>query len=441
MAAAPLYDRIAWHEGMLLAPQHFQQESARVDALVAWQALAAQPQAWGVRRLVIDEARLAGGLLRISLLQAILPNGAAVCYDAATAQGATLELDLAGYAGAMAQGAVPVFLVLGTVRSLRQPGQPTAFRPVASALVEDEVSEALAEEVPRMAANLALAAGRAPGAAWVAMQLMTLQKENEIVQRGPYWPAQLEIDAASPIGQRARRLAAHLRAKAVFLARQSGANAARLEDRVTMLEQRMYLASVGLHLPLLEATLDAPSVPPLALYFALCAQLGALAALRPGAVPLAPPRYVHDDSHAAFGVVLDHLEALASEVSQEWRSQAFNFDGEAFALLLRAEWLGARLVVGLRGQDERALARWMAGATIGSRTVSASLRDRRMLGAVRIPVDAAPELGLRASAGCFLFAITVADHVIVAGQDLLIANDGGGADGLRPDDIVLFTKE
>jgi type VI secretion system protein ImpJ len=278
MAAAPLYDRIQWHEGMLLAPQHFQQESARVDALVAWHALAAQPHAWGVRRLVIDEARLAGGLLRISLLEAILPNGAAVCYDAATAQGATLELDLAGQADAMAQGAVPVYLVLGTVRSLRLPGQPSTFRPVASALVDDEVSEALAEEVPRMAANLALVAGQAPGAAWVAMQLMTLQKENEIVQRGQYWPAQLEIDAASSIGQRARKLAAHLRAKAVFLARQSGANAARLEDRVAMFEQRMYLASVGLHLPLLEATLDAPSVPPLALYLALCAQLGTLAA-------------------------------------------------------------------------------------------------------------------------------------------------------------------
>ena len=26
-------DRIQWHEGMLLSPQHFQLESARVDAL------------------------------------------------------------------------------------------------------------------------------------------------------------------------------------------------------------------------------------------------------------------------------------------------------------------------------------------------------------------------------------------------------------------------
>lgn len=81
MADALLFDRIAWHEGMLLTPQHFQQESARVDALVAWQALAGHPTAWGVRRLHLDEAALCGGLVRITLIEAILPNGMAVRYD------------------------------------------------------------------------------------------------------------------------------------------------------------------------------------------------------------------------------------------------------------------------------------------------------------------------------------------------------------------------
>ena len=95
MAEAVLYDRIQWHEGMLLAPQHFQQESARIDALVGWQTLAGQPAAWGVRRLVVDEALLSRGVLRISLLEAILPDGMAVRFDAATSQDATLELDLA----------------------------------------------------------------------------------------------------------------------------------------------------------------------------------------------------------------------------------------------------------------------------------------------------------------------------------------------------------
>ncbi|MGJ9416304.1 type VI secretion system baseplate subunit TssK [Massilia sp. CMS3.1] len=439
MAEAQLFDRIQWHEGMLLTPQHFQQESARVDALIGWQALAGQPAAWGLRRLVVDEARFARGVLRIGALEAVLPNGMAVRYDADHAQGLTLELDLAPYADAMAQQDLPVYLVVGTTRSLRLPGQPPMFRRIAGCAVEDEVSEAQAEEVPRMSANLSLLAGQLPGAAYVYLQLMTLRKENEVVRRGAWWPAQLEVSAASPISQRARALAALMRTKAVFLAQQSKSNSSRLEDRLAVLELRFRLSNLMLNLPLLEATLDAPAVQPLALYLALCAQLGSLAALGPGVAP-PPPPYVHGDSYAAFDTVLTQLHALASEVSQQWRSCAFTFDGESFALPMRPEWLGAQLVVGLRGQGERESAQWMAGATIGSRTVSASLLDWRVRGAARAMVDDAPELGLRGGAGCTLFAITVDDQFIVAGQDLLIGNGSASQAALRPKEIVLFIK-
>lgn len=447
MADATLFDRIEWHEGMLLTPQHFQQESARVDALVGWQALAGHPVAWGVRRLQVDEAALCGGLVRITLIEAILPNGMAVRYDVGQAQGAALECDLSGHADALAQGGLAVYLILGTARSLRLPGQPAMFRSIATALVEDEVSEALAEEVPRMAVKLGLAAGKLPGAAWISLHLMTLHKENEIVQRSLFWPAQLEVSPNADVYQRAARFAALVRAKAVFLAQQSTVSASRIDDRLATFEQRMHLAQLTANLPLLEATLGAGSVQPLALYFALCAQLGALAALRPGTVPLAPLAYVHADSHAAFMTVLDHLDGLVNEVSQEWRSVTFSFDNAVFALPMQAAWLTQRLVVGLRGQGEKEVTQWMAGATIGSRTVSASLRDRRMPGARRAKIDGAPELNLRAGGGSILFEIGVDAQFIVAGQDLVISNESGNGDGqasqqaMRPQEIVLYVKE
>ena len=55
-------DRIVWHEGMLLAPQHFQQAEARVDALVAWHTLATNPFGWGVRSVTLDAALLQAGI-------------------------------------------------------------------------------------------------------------------------------------------------------------------------------------------------------------------------------------------------------------------------------------------------------------------------------------------------------------------------------------------
>ncbi len=80
----PVVDRIEWHEGMLLAPQHFQLMSARLDSLVAWQTLTAAPFSWGVRRLVLDAGLLPAGTVRVLALDAIMPDGTAVSYSADT---------------------------------------------------------------------------------------------------------------------------------------------------------------------------------------------------------------------------------------------------------------------------------------------------------------------------------------------------------------------
>ncbi|WP_072784741.1 type VI secretion system baseplate subunit TssK [Duganella sacchari] len=440
MTVTPLLPRIQWHEGMMLTPQHFQQEGARVDGMLAWQSLATSPYGWGVRELAIDEALLTTGLLRIRQLEAILPNGMAVAYDSALAQGKALELDLSPWAEAMAQQDLPVYLVIGNTRSLRQPGQPAMFRGVESAAVEDEISQALAADVPRMDVNLALMAGATPSAAYTALKLMTVNKGNEIVHRGAFMPAMLAVPAAAAVRQRAQTLATNMRNKAVFLARQTAQPSSRTEDRINLLEQKARLSSLILNLPWLEAVLRAPVTQPLPLYLALCAQLGPLATLRPGAVPLMPPAYDHADAWPAFDAVLLALTDLVAEVSQEWKTCTFNFDGQVFSLPMQPEWMGQRLVIGLRGQPDREATQWMTGAVIGSKTVWTSLTDRRVLGAPRVRIEAAPELGLRASAGYTLFSVEVSDEFIVADQALLISNATESVRSQRPQEVVLFIK-
>jgi type VI secretion system protein ImpJ len=440
MTAPRLCNRIQWHEGMLLTPQHFQQEGARIDALLAWQSMATQPYGWGTRQLEIDEALLTTGLLRVLALDAILPNGVAVTFDAQQSNGMSLELDLAAWSDAMDQQALSVYLVIGNTRSLREPGQPTMFRGIESPLVEDEISQALAADVPRMAINLSLAVGPVPSTAYTYLRLMTLRKDNEIVRRGTTLPAMLEVPAGAAVRQRAQLLAAHMRSKAVFLARQTAMPSSRLEDRLNILEQKARLSSLILNLPVLEAILRCPVVQPLPLYLALCAQLGPLATLRPGAVPILPPAYDHADTYPAFDLVLNALSDLVDEVSQEWKTCTFGFDGQVFALAMQPEWVGARLVVGLRGRAERELAQWMASAVIGSRTVWTSLSDRRVLGASRVRIDDAPELGLRGSSGFTLFSVEVSDSFIAADQALLVSNANESSQAQRPQEVVLFIK-
>ena len=71
---------IQWHEGMLLSPQHFQQEAARVDSLMSSQLLRSQPRAWGIASLSVSEAALASQQFEVEQLEAILPDGTLVSW-------------------------------------------------------------------------------------------------------------------------------------------------------------------------------------------------------------------------------------------------------------------------------------------------------------------------------------------------------------------------
>lgn len=436
----PPAPRIQWHEGMLLSPQHFQQESARVDDLIAWQLLAVQPLGWGVRRLEIDEGLLISGQVRVLALEAVMPDGMSVTWPAPGPGLPELALDITPLAAQLEEKEAAVYLTVGRARSLRVSAQPARYRSLPGELVEDEVSEALPVDIPRAVPNLALAIGERPSSAYLHLKLMTVRKDNEVYRRGDYLPALLEVPVHSEVRQRAQALAAQLRSKAAFLVKQTADPSSRIEDRLAILEGKARLGSLVAALPTLEALLRSPAVSPYALYLALCALLGPLATLRPGAVPLLPPAWVHEDPLSAFGPVLDSLEDFAGEVSQEWRTGLFDFDGELFSVPLETVVPGTRLVIGLRGQPERELVGWMSGAVIGSRTVWTSLSDRRVLGAARRRIDDAPELGLRSSAGYTLFAIEVAEDCIVSGQPLVISNANETSAMQRPHEMVIFIK-
>lgn len=67
--------RILWGEGMFLRPQHFQQQSIHQEWLVGQLLQLQHIYPFGMKRLIIDEAALAIGSLRLERATAILPDG------------------------------------------------------------------------------------------------------------------------------------------------------------------------------------------------------------------------------------------------------------------------------------------------------------------------------------------------------------------------------
>jgi type VI secretion system protein ImpJ len=433
-------DRIQWHEGMLLSPQHFQLASARVDTLVAWHTLAAAPFAWGIRELKIDSALVPAGIVRVLRLEAIMPDGTAVSFAADNPLHGSLQLDLAPFAQALGEGPVDFYLVLPVNKSMRDPGAPSRFRSVVTAPADDEVSDALAADVPRLLPNLSLVAGTPPSGLYTSMRLGTLLNNNELIKIGDALPPLLEMPKDSDLWAQVSALAGQLRVKAAFVAKQTAVPSSRTEDRLAYIEQRERLRNLLTGLPQLEAVLRSPGLHPFALYLSLCSLLGPLSMLKPGALPPVPPEYDHADPVSVFRPLLLALEDSLQEVSQEYREHKFEFRYGAFELGLQPDWLTQQLVLGLRGRPEKDLIAWMSGAIVGSQSAYGSLRERRVLGAARTHIESSEELGVRSSSGYTLFAIQPSASITLPNEPLIVSNSAESVSAQRPQEMVLFVK-
>jgi type VI secretion system protein ImpJ len=67
--------KILWGEGLFLRPQHLQQQDAHAEAQLQRAMLAANPFAWGIRDLALDQDSLRSGMLRFNRIDAVFANG------------------------------------------------------------------------------------------------------------------------------------------------------------------------------------------------------------------------------------------------------------------------------------------------------------------------------------------------------------------------------
>lgn len=432
-------DRIQWHEGMLLSPQHFQLESARIDALIGWHTLTGTPYAWGIKRLKFDLSLLPSGLLRVLELEAILPDGTAIALDAQDPSAPDLSLKLDQLKDALAEGAKTVWLSLPVSRNMKMPEMASRFVSVKTDPIEDEVSDAAPADIPRLIPNLSLSVGDAPPALSVSMAIASVLEDDGVVKLGDALPALLDVQAAPGLLNALRDFMHTLRSKAAFVARQAAAvpQSEQRGERLALLQRLSCLVPA---LPALEAHLQSAVVPPYPLYLALCNLLGPMSLLRPGALPMTPPAYVHAQPHLSLLPLLKELQENLSEVSQDYREVSFEWVNGAFELALRPEWAGKRMVVGLKGGLSGDIEDWMDAALIGPAHVFNELREKRVLGYRRARISGAPEMQLRGLPGVVLYEIVPGPELLRADSRLVIGPSGRAGGKPRPASVTLFVR-
>lgn len=431
---------IQWSEGMLLGPHHFQQATRRGEALLGYHLGRAVPFYWGVTQLGIDQVRLAGGVVAIVALEAVMPDGTVVSFPDADG-GGELQIALAPFAARLQEGPVKIYLVVPAHRGDASliSGQLARYRSIEGPAVVDENTGDNRVSLARLAPQLALHAGDPPNQAFASLPLAEVALRNEGYELTSFFAPPLAVVVQSPLAERCRDLLRSVRAKASFVADRLHAPGADMRQ-ATIIELRNSLHCLVAALPALEAVLTCGVAHPFELYLALSRLVGHLALLGAGVVPPLFERYDHNDVDRSFAPLLAFARRMLEAVSETHLPVAFTYENGAFQLLMEPAWLRGDLLIGVRArprQSEAEVNAWISEAVIASTDRVAAASDTRVRGAARRQLTAEEDMEFLPARGTFMFRVASDAQFIAPRQVLQIANFSDRAGERRPAEIVL----
>lgn len=431
---------IEWHEGMLLAPQHFQQADRRAEGLVHYHSSIASPFHWGVRQLRVDEGQLSGGTFRVLELEAVLPDGTIVTEADGPEEGLKVALE------APTGGSPKVILTVHlTVPAELKPGEPAKgaldrYRSVEGLPVPDETSEAVALPVSRIRPRASLIVGESTGDRYESFPLARVEYEDEVFRLGSYVPPCLQMKSTPELWANVSSLVARVRTKATYLSDRIRA-AESIGAGANQDERQRVLQALVSELPHLEAVLGVPESHPFELYLALCDSAGALANVVTGGIPPQFKAYDHNNLESSFDAVVDFCTRMTKAVERAHTAEAFVREGDAFRIKLGSVADSQSLLVGVRpgdGMTEAEVGEWMDQALIARRGRMNDLRQNRVLGMERLRVRSDEDLGVVPTGGVLLFRLEGESDLFSVDDPFEISNPSDRTGGPSPGQILLY---
>lgn len=405
-----LPDAVQWSEGMLLSPQHFQQNDIHAQALLHQRVAGLTPHGWGVRHLVLDSVRLADGIVRVVECDAIMPDGLPLVFREG-ACGLQLQIDVKAKFDVDTRA---VRIVLGLPPRAGAMDVPsTSIRRYDSLPGRETLDEVLGMGdvvVERQRAKFELFAGDAP-AGYPALPLCELVADSRgTLTLGSYHPPMLRLGASAFLGDRSLQSQfAELRAtmwdKLRLLAGTETRDA--FETSATLgADAKAHLRAareIAACLPLIDAVLIDPMLGVWQAWITMSQIVGRMSSIGTNPRPLAMTPYQHVDCRPQFKAALDFVRRKLAMIDTEWDILAFDRIGDGTFSRTLPDAATGHVLVELRaaeGQTAAELSAWLGDAWIATEELLPVLRQRRLPGAHVRTLNAGEvaKLGLRPDA-------------------------------------------
>lgn len=313
--ADPSPQPIVWKDGVLIAPQHFQQQDRYHGVNLHARFTAFSPHSWGVAALTLDDAALRSGQVNIAEFRGILPDGLVAVFRSGE-PGAPQPRPLAEHFPATARSldvAVCVPLLRDGIENFTG-NEFARYRTIVRGDVPDLTSARSKVDIEVAQPNLSLLLGneiQQGGLATIKLGEVVRDASGGYTWSPTYIPPCLSLAVSRHLCGSLKELlgvAISKRRSLVDLRRERDGEVAEFLARD--ITHYLLLDALGSNIPVLRHLVDNPSTPPLTAHLALLQFAGSLTNFATQIDPAELPSFNYLDLRTSFDELLRQIRAM-----------------------------------------------------------------------------------------------------------------------------------
>jgi len=315
-------DKVAWSEGVLLLPQHFQQLDRYHESLLAARLDALDKLNWGTLHVELDERALQQGIVALTEFEGIMPDGTPVVLNSQGAQFGPKQRPLFDHLPP-AQKSLLVYLAVPSERAgvtnYALDGDQLRYALRARKL-PDAARDDRHADVQLAVPNLRLLFGSESRDGFSALPIAQIVRDENGVPAlsESYIPPCLRIQCSQAISRRLERLLSGMVSRFRVLAearRITGEG--RVEFNAADVTRYLQLHALNGMFPSLYHLARAREVSPRTAFLLLSQLAGQLATFAPDGDMTTPLDFDFNDLETCFGAVFDLCERLLNALDTE----------------------------------------------------------------------------------------------------------------------------
>lgn len=425
---------IQWYEGVLLAPHHFQQSDYYYHQRTSFLARASNYFSYGIIKLISDPAVLISGTYRVQMIDAIMPDGSILHYNAEESP-VKYEKNLSEIV--KNQRSVRIYISVPVHKSGQSnySGEIPRYsgskeRVLDENTGEDEVEVVKKEQLFYIHTEDELS----PKFASIPVAEITFS--NTGIQKTHYIPPLIFMDQSGELYNLCKMIVQIIKQKIGYIIGKR-----KFLTTTEGLDEKLHLLIVNT-LPV-EAVLNTFGVKPFDVYMKLIDLASVLIAITHGDIIPEVPRYIHEDLYTTFYALQTTITQGIDKIIDTSSSVPFMMEDDIFFLKLEQSWVKEsddRILIGIRKAPSATydeFVHWINGLQITSRLFIQDVLQRRVLGANR-QIENNMEVLSSISDNIINLSIDAHSSHIKLGEELCIFNK---SQDRAADEIVLLLKE